>query len=167
MMFPFFCYVKKQSNCWWCDTSWRPWHLCYDLNWTHKYVCFLTVAGDQAAIEAVLWPVGADPGAGPTLVPHHRPLDAAQRQADSRPAVPAAARLHRYRRGHRRVLWGLQRGCGETQPHTICRAVKSPRFFFSRKVLVWPLDTVLLLYEGFIYQSLCDMLEVYLSIYDL
>ena len=54
--------------------------------------------------------LGAYAGAAAAADSHPRPLDAAQGQADARPALTAAARLHRHRRRHRRVLRGFQRG---------------------------------------------------------
>ena len=54
-----------------------------------------------------------DPGADAAAAANHGSLAAAQRQADPRPAVPAAPRLHRHCCRHRRVLRRLQGGSGE------------------------------------------------------
>ena len=69
-------------------------------------------AGNQYQVVRVP-PVGSDLGADLTPHPHHWPLDAAEGEADSQPAVAAPARLHRHRGRHRRVLRRLQRNPGQ------------------------------------------------------
>ena len=84
----------------------------YDFLLTITAYFVLFTARNQYQVVQVL-PVGADLGADLAAHPHHWPVDAAEGEAHSQPAVAAPPRLHRHRGRHRRVLRRLQRNPGQ------------------------------------------------------
>ena len=61
-------------------------------------------AGDTPALTSVSRPMAEGDRANPLALPYPGTLDAAERQADPRPAVPAVAGIHRHRGRHRGIL---------------------------------------------------------------